>query len=1049
MKKRTTLMLICSFLFSLSLWAQERTISGTVISAEDQTPLPGVTVRAEGSSTTGTSTAADGTYSLTVSADIEALVFSFIGFETRKVSIGASDKINVTLRLSSLNLDEIVVTANAIEREKKELGYAVTTVGGEETTKARDANVLNTMAGKVPGVRITSQSGSLGGGAKIMIRGASSLSGGNQPLFVVDGMPISNSGFNGTRNDIITGGVDAGNRAADINPDDIESITVLKGAAATALYGARAKDGAIIITTKSGKSLAGGEKRSSIAINSSIRFDSPLRLPDFQNEFAQGDQGDYDANNFANGWGPRISGQRVADWKGDTVSLRAYPDNVKNFYETGTTYINSISFAQGDANSDFRFGYTNLKQNGIIPNSELNRNTFALNAGRQLSDRLSVRVSGNFVKSDVTGNARQGGNNPSLTVSLINNMPRTISADELRNNLVDEFGNPYGLDGNRTINNPYWVTEYNQTQNQVDRFYGNATLNYKINDVFSLTYRLGTDFFSEVRENVQRKGTLGMINGELDVRDIFSQQLNSDFMLNFDTQLNEDFGLKGILGHNVNQRSSERTRLVGQDLITQDLYTYANAQTISNTSDSELRRLWGIYGDITVDYRNYLFLNVTGRNDWTSTLPEDNRSYFYPSTSASFIFTELMAPEQRNILRYGKFRINYGEVGSDVDPYRLNFFFEPLSDYFTQFTGDNLYPHNGKPAFAATDIIPNPNLRPQRQKTFELGTELIFFSGRLRTDITYYDMRTEDQIVQLDIPQSTGFQLKTVNAGEIQNKGVEVLLSGIPVQTSSGFQWTVTVNYTQNTQKVLSLTEGLEEYTLTSGFSGLQIKAAPGEEFGLHGGAYRRAPDGSIIINEATGLREIGETKRLGDIYPDWMAGLNNEFEYKGITLSFLIDMRKGGVIFSNTVQDLRFNGLAEETAANRDAPFVDEGVNEIEDEDGNKSYVTNVTEVNAQDYWQQLGNNSLAEESTYAADFIKLREVRLGYTLPAKWINKTPFSGVQIALEGRNLWLIDSEVPHIDPEVNFFGTSLTGEGVEFASVPTTRTIGFNLRVTL
>ncbi len=611
MKKQSAILLICSFLFSLQLWAQERTVRGTVRSADDNSPLPGVSVVAANNNALGTSTDIDGKYELRVGADVTSLVFSFIGFEKKTVKLGAGDTYDVVLGTSALNLDEVVVGAVAIEREKKELGYAVTTVGGEETTKARDANMLNTISGKVSGVRVTSQSGSLGGGAKIIIRGANSLSGNNQPLFVVDGMPISNSGFNGTRNDIITGGVDVGNRAADINPDDIESMTVLKGAAATVLYGSRAKNGAIIITTKSGKNLKGGKKRSSISLNSSVRFDSPLRLPDFQNEYAQGDQGVYDAQNYSNGWGPKISGQRVMDYKGDSVNLQAYPDNVKNFYQTGMTYINSISFSQGDENSAFRLGYTNLKSTGIVPNSEMERNTFTTNASRNLSDKLEAGVSASVVITSTQGNPRQGGNNPSTTVSLVNGMPRTIDSKELKNNLVDEFGNAIGLDGSRTVNNPYWVTTYNLTQNKVDRFYGNAYVNYKFSDKIKATYRIGSDIYSDVRENIMRKGTIGRVNGEYEVRDIVSNQLNSDLIITGQHQFSEDLGVTAIVGHNVNERKASSTRILGNDLLATDLYTYTNAQSISNTSDSEIRRLYGVYGDFTFDFRDYLFLTLT------------------------------------------------------------------------------------------------------------------------------------------------------------------------------------------------------------------------------------------------------------------------------------------------------------------------------------------------------------------------------------------------------------------------------------------------------
>lgn len=1043
MKKIALLLVI--FAFGLqALFAQTKEITGVVTSADDGSSLPGVSVSVKGT-TLGTITDIDGKYVLKVPQNAQTLVFSFVGMQTQELAISGST-LNVVMKPDVVDVNEVIVTANAIKREKRELGYAVTSVDGAETTKARDANVLNSLSGKVAGLRITQQSGTLGGGAKILIRGANSLGGGNQPLFVVDGVPLSNSGYNGTRNDIISGGVDVGNRASDINSDDIASLTVLKGAAATALYGARAKDGAIIITTKRGQQ---GGRKVSVSINSSLRFDNVLQLPDLQNEYGPGSYGIYNLNS-QNGWGPKISevqDQKFENFLGDEVTLQAYPDNVKDFYETGVSTINSVAFTGGGSDNDFRLSFTNLHQTGVVPNTSLDKNTISLNAGKTFNDKLSARTSFSYVRTFGDGKPAQGSNNVNVLGPSIYGLPRTMDMNLLKNNVFDENGAYLSPDG-KNANNPYWITKYNKFENIVDRFFGAASFTYKPFEWLEITDRVGSDLYTEWRRQVTRKGTFGKLKGSFDVNNLYSREVNNDIMASITKDnILKDLNFKLLIGHNINQRDWRRETVLNSDLVVDGLYNFGNAETTSAENFSSVRRLWGVYYDMTLGYKNMLFLNATGRNDWSSTLPKQNNSYFYPSVSAGFVFTELMQPN--DIITYGKLRANYANVGSDEDPYQLDFQYYPSTDYFIQYLDAGTYPHGGVLAYEGPATIPPGNaLKPQNQKSYEFGAELKFLNNRVGLDLTYYNTLTEDQIVAISIPQSTGYTTKKINAGAVRNEGYEATLYLRPVKLKNSFIWDINVNFAANKNTVEKLAPGLKEYVLTSGWSGLQIKAVPGETVGMYGTGWKRDPDGNVIINEATGYRETTDNVRMGGIYPDWTMGITNTFSFKGLTLDFLVDIRQGGVIYSNTTSDLRYSGLAKETLAHRGETFIDKGVNEITAGDGTVSYVENTTPVpSVQDYWQKYSLTANTEANVFDASYVKLREVTFSYDLPKKLMVKTFIQSATIGLEGRNLLIIKDHVPHVDPEANFFGTSLMGEGVEFSSVPSTRTWGFNLKL--
>ncbi|WP_237276221.1 SusC/RagA family TonB-linked outer membrane protein [Tenacibaculum ovolyticum] len=1017
-------------------FAQDRTISGSV--TDESGPLPGVTVLKKGT-TSGTETDFEGNYSIK-SKTGDVLVFSFVGMKTIEKKVSNSSKINIIMENDNL-LDEIVVTALGISKQERGLGVSIGKVKAESLSVARSTSAVNALAGKVSGLKITQQSGTPGGSASIIVRGATSLSGDNQPIFVIDGLPISNQSINA---DGIQGGVDAGNRAGDINPDDIESISVLKGASASALYGARAKNGAIIITTKKGSRNTGLK----IELNSSLRIDSPLKLPKYQNEYAQGTGGTYDKDRV-NGWGPKISdvqNQTFEDFKGDNVTLTAKPDNVKNFFQYGITKINTIALSGGDEKSDFRTSYTNTDVQGIVPNSTYKKNNFSVNFGKNFTDKFSARTNVSYIHSNSNGRTQQGSNDANVVIGNILGMSRTVSFEDLENNYIDVAGKQIGL--TERSNNPYWILKKNPFTIKLDRIIASAEFNYSINENIKITDRIGTDFYNENRQKLYSKQTIGNLNGAFTNWDYFNQIINNDIYISYNKQFENDLSVSAILGHNIYQSKYTRTTTNATNIIVPGLYSLANTETQKSTDFRRKRRLFGIYTDINLEYKNTYYLNITGRNDWSSTLPKENNSYFYPSVNGSVVFSELI--EKNDFLTFGKIRGGYAEVGSDANPYSLEFGFTPATSYFVQYSLSNDVPQGGIIGFQAPRTLPNSKLKPQRKKEFELGLDLRLFKNIVDLKFTYYNSNTEDQLINIDVPLSTGFFRKALNAGVVNNVGYEVDLNISPLRTlNTDLKWNLGVVFNKNTQKVKSLVDGLGEFQLQSGWSGLTIKAAPGEEFGLYGTAFRKNDKGQFIINATTGLKEVESGQRLGNTAADWTMGINNSFSYKGLNLSFLVDIKQGGTLFSGTSASLRSSGLAIETLTNRGETFVDKGVNEVTATDGTVSYTENTTPVqNQEEYWGNQSGTSNTEGNIFDASYVKLREVALSYSLPSRHLENTVFTDVKFGVEARNLWIIEDHVPHIDPEVNFFGTGGPGATVEFASVPSVKSVGFNVKLT-
>ena len=708
--------------------------------------LPGVNVVIKGT-TTGVTTDLDGNYRLSVDDGV-TLVFSFVGFETQEVQTGSRTTIDITMSGTATELSEVVITAVGIERERKEIGYSVTTVDGDELTRSRTPNFVNALSGKVAGVQVTQSGGSVGASSRVIIRGVQSINGDNQPLYVVDGVPISNR--NRASVDRFTG-VDYGNRIQDINPDDIESLTVLKGAAATVLYGQRAGNGAVIITTKKGKK---GSKVS-VSVNSSVRFDNPFILPKYQNSFGQGSLNKRDSAGTAN-WGPSFSDRKtIINSNGAEEPYVAHPDNVKDFYETGRTIINSVAFSGGDDKSTYRMSVTNFDQEGHVPNTELRRVTATVNATRNFDNKFRSGFGVSYSRTRNEGRPITGFNDGGAVGSIVSFLPRNSNIDSLRN-YINPDGTPRLFLGLRQ--NPYWSLLENVYTGDIDRVIANASLGYRPTNWLDIQWKIGSDVYFENRKQRSRPGTVNSPKGEFWSDQLFESQINSDLIVTIAKEINKDFFVTGILGHNTYETFLRSSFDMGQDLIDPLLYVPQNATTNAPVETQVSRiRVQGAFFDVGVSFRDYLFLNVTGRNDWSSTLPVENRSFYYPGISASAVLTEAIPSLQSNLLSFLRVRASVAEVANGTNSFLFGDLFFPQSDIFQLFGVDNTYPFRGVSGVAGGSSPVDDNLKPERTRTIEFGTEAQFWGGRLLIDATYYRSITRDQIVQLPLAPSTGF----------------------------------------------------------------------------------------------------------------------------------------------------------------------------------------------------------------------------------------------------------------------------------------------------
>ena len=1055
-----TAWLIALTCFCLPAHAQERTIEGTVVDA-DTNPIPGVNVLVKGTSQ-GTITNIDGQYRLNVNDDTEALVFSFVGYETLEVPIGTQSIIDVDLTEDARQLGEVVVTALGVERETKALGYAVEEVQGTSITQARETNLVNSLSGRVAGVNVTGGSTTIGGSARITIRGESSLNiNKNQPLFIVDGVPINNNvvGSSGSGN-LET---DYGNGAGEINPDDVESISVLKGPNAAALYGSRAANGVIIITTKSGKN----NKGLGVSVNSTATFENPLRLPDWQDQYGQGNRGafsfvDGEGGGIADGvdesWGPRLDGQPIPQFDsprnvpgfrggdidaapdGSTITPTPWvsrPDNVTDFFETGLTLTNNVAVSGGNESGNFRLSYTNLDQTGMLPNTDLRRNTVLFSGGYKLSEKLKADATVNYIRS-------RSDNRPSISYGTESLMylwvwyGRQINTDNLR-----DYWQP-GLEGRQQFNynynyhdNPYFTSYENTNGQSKDRLLGNISLTYDFTDDLSLLIRSGTDFYRELRDRKRAFSTQRFPFGMYREDNIFFEERNTDFLLSYNKTLNEIWSLGASFGGNRMDQTYEYNELVAPQLSIPEVYNFGNSRVALQAQEFvDRKRINSLYGLVNLGYQNVLFLDFTARNDWSSTLPENNNSYFYPSVSASAVISDMV--ELPSAFAFAKLRASWAQVGNDTDPYSLRNvynFLQPIGDF---------------QRVTESGVIRNPNLKPEIVSSFEIGTDLRFFGGRLGLDFTYYNMNSRNQILQIDVDRTSGYSKTVINAGEIQNRGVELMLTGAPIELSNGFHWDVNVNWTRNRGKVVELTEGIPSYRI-AGNRGATILAVPGERMGdVYGSVFQRH-EGQIVYSETGFPLRTSDIEKIGNYNPDWMLGINNTVSFKGFNLGVLLDIRQGGVIVSQTTWIGRNAGQLEGTVLGRENGLVGDGVIVTQrDESGNITEVRpNDVVVASRDWnYQYFRRENNVEAAAWDASFTKLREVRFGYTFPNTLFGSTPFRDVSLSVVGRNvaLW---TQNPHIDPENMSMSGGTLVPGVENMAYPTPRSIGFNLNFKL
>lgn len=1002
---------------------QTRKISGKVVGVDNEA-LVGATVKVKGT-VLGANTDAQGVFDLTVPQNANVLIASFIGYQVQEFVIGNENEVTIQLTPADIQMDEIVVTALGIAREKKALGYAVQEVKGETLTKAREPNLVSALAGRVAGVSVVSGSNSIGGSARIIIRGETSLAGNNQPLFVVDGIPINNqvsaidqSGQN----------IDYGNSASEINPDDIESISILKGPNAAALYGSRAANGVVLITTKSGK----GVKGIGVSINSTTSLETPLLLPDYQNEYGQGRGNVYNIGDGGRSWGPKLDGRKVkvpvnTEWppkNGEEVDWLPYPDNVKEFYETGYTYTNNIAITSGGDKGNIRLSYTNLDQTGMVPNTDLTRHTMALNANYSLTDKITFKTSVNYINTDSDNRPVVSYGNESVVYTWIWE-GRQVRTDKMRDYWVKGLEGIQPFTYNYNFNdNPYYTVFENLNGLKRNRWVGNIALNYQITPELSLMLRSGLDQSNERLDTRRTPGSnafpLGMYRQD---RTYFNER-NTDFLLSYEKSINDNWSLRVSAGGNRMNQIDEYIGAAANELSIPGVYNLGNSRIPLATRQFDSRyRINSLYGFGQISYKNAVFLDLSARNDWSSTLPLDNNSYFYPSVSLSTVFTDLFKINNK-ILSFAKARVSYAQVGNDTRPYRLRNVF----NYGT--------PWQGNQAVLEPSSIPNSGLVPESINTFEVGADVRFWNNRLGLDLTYYSTRSKDQILNIPIDLTSGYTSRFLNAGEIRSQGVEIMLNATPVKLNNSLKWDISLNWSTNRAEVIELVEGIDTYVLPSRYVSVQARVG-GRVGDMYGRGFRRDPEGNII--HLNGLPQLtNELIKVGNYNPDFMAGIYNSVSFKGFNVSALFDWRQGGSIYSYMYVRGNEAGQLVESLPGREGGYV--GVGVIANGDG--TYRPNDVSVTAERYWGSGWFNP--EQATFDATYVKLREVIVGYTVPKKMLGKLPFQSLSLQLVGRNLALW-TDVPHIDPDT----TGISGEtilpGIEDMTLPTPRSLGFNL----
>lgn len=1073
-------------LFHFSASAQT-VIKGRVVDAASGNPLSGATITVVKSKTNSVSDL-QGNFSINASNG-DQLIISNIGFKDKTVRASA-DFLQIVLEASSSELDEVVVTALGIKREKKKLGYASQELKADNLTVARESNVVSQLAGKIAGVTVIGGNSGIGGSARVTIRGERSVDmNKNQPLYVIDGVPISNSIVGGSGRGNLE--VDFGNGAGFVNPDDIESMNVLKGPAASALYGSRAANGVIVIKTKSGKS----SKGIGVEVNSNLTFENALKLPEFQNMYGQGN-GNGGAFAYVNGggagltdgtdegWGPAFKGQLYPQYNSPrTLNGQPIPflggdlnapagsvitptpwvadvDGVAKFFQTGRTLTNNVALVGSNKDGDFRLSFTNLDQTGIVPNTDLKRNTVSFSGGYNLSDKFSARAFVSYIKSSSDNRPSISYGTESIMYLFTSWFPRSVRIEDMK-----RLWQP-GLEGIRQFgwnynyhDNPY-LTVYENTNGQVvDRIIGNITLKYDIASWLSLQLRAATDYASEVRSYKRAFSTQRFPFGQYREARVITEERNTDFLFSANKKLNNDFTISGTFGGNQTRQKADFNEVNAGQLNIPGIYKITNNRVpVDVTQTTTEKRVNSLYGSAQVAYKNYLFLDVTGRNDWSSalTLPaelkalgSEKNSFFYTSAAVSAIVSDMV--KLPSAINFAKVRGSVAQVGNDTDPFTFTQAYNPSTAYGTA------------QIYGETDRLANLSLKPEISTAFEIGTELKMFNNRVGLDLTFYQSNTKNQIINIPLSQTSGYSSRSINAGLIRNYGFEAMLNLVPVVgKKNGFKWAVDLNFSTNRSKVVELSDGLNNLVMAS--RSVTVEARVGERMGdMYGIGFARVQNtnpnaayydgtgkfvGQMVFNNGRPVRTT-ERIKLGNYNPDWLAGINNTFTYGNFKLGFLFDVRMGGQVYSHTQTVGREGGIIVETLEGRADGYdltkpgngvIGDGVKVV-----NGQLVPNDVKITAREWhtaW--TAGRAIAEGVMYDASFVKLRELQVGFNFPAQVLRKTPFKSATLSIVGRNL-AVWSKVPHVDPEVMSYTGGTALPGIEYMSIPSSRSFGVNL----
>lgn len=1080
-----SILIVCSIW--VPAWAQERTIMGKVVAAEDGTPMPGVSVVLKGT-TRGANTDANGAYSIGVPEQGGKLIFSFVGSASQEVEIGNRSVIDIKLANDSKQLGEVVVTAVGIQREKKALAYAVSNVKGDLLQQRSEPDPLRALSGKVPGVNITAGGGAPGQATKINIRGNTSFTGNNQPLFVVDGIPFDNSS-NAAGSDFNSNSV-VSNRAYDIDPNNIEAMTVLKGAAASALYGSRAANGVIVITTKSGSKSA--KKGLEVTYNGSYSVEKISSIPDYQDTYTQGSNQQYNGG-FIGNWGTvfpsevdRINGQLgftrysktiesgapegqiyhpltspyisytynrylsvFPDLVGKTVPLVPY-DIIGGFFRQGKVFENGINISSTGDKTTLNAGISRMKNDGIIPNSNTERTSLNFGGSATLINGLHVSGNVNYVntsqQSPQSGASYFSDYSSGSTGSIYDRLfylPRNYNLNGY------PFENP--VDGSnvfyRALDNPLWTAKYNLYNSRVNRVFGNMALSYDVAPWLNLTARGGVNTYHETRTNKVRPGGTTIPLGRVTRTELTNTETDLTFLATASHDFSERFSARLLAGFNANERYYTEAVETGDQVIDANVLTVSGTLSQNATEYSRKRRLYGIFGELSLSYNDFAFLTATVRNDHSSTLPTSTNSYYYPSVSGSFIFTQAFNLP-KNILNFGKIRANYATVGKDADPYQV------LTAYNI---GRNYV--NGTAYSLATlpSTLNNAQLKPEFTTETEIGTELQFFNNRINLDLAYFYRKSTNLIVSRRIPASTGFYNEVTNAGQIDNKGLEIAFTVVPIRLSNGFEWNSTAAFTRLRSNVVDAGPANEIFLGGSGLSSLGTMHRVGNPYGMiYGTVNARSESGKLLINPTTGLPfTLPQSQLLGNPAPNFTLGWTNTFSFKGFTLSALMDYRAGGKLFSATAASLLLRGQlksSEDREAMRVIPGVlgDPATYKAILEDGKE--VKNTIPMTAFQFHFSNGFGAYGADETnvYDATVIRLREITLGYTFPKDLLRKYTkvFGSLRISASGRNLWFYAPNMLkglNFDPEVlsNYADSNI--QGFDLGAAPSTRRFGLNI----